>query len=92
MYKTEKGEKGISLIDKVASEKDEQEMLTNKIAIREIIKDLPKEDKEIIMLRYYKQKTQKEVASIVGVSQVQVSRTERKILQKMKGRLRECVS
>ena len=36
------------------------------------------------MLRYYKQKTQKEVASIVGVSQVQVSRTERKILQKMK--------
>lgn len=84
MYKTENGEKGISLIDKVASEKDEQEMLTNKIAIREIIKDLPKEDKEIIMLRYYKQKTQKEVASIVGVSQVQVSRTERKILQKMK--------
>ena len=84
VYKTEKGEKGISLIDKVASEKDEQEMLTNKIAIREIIKDLPKEDKEIIMLRYYKQKTQKEVASIVGVSQVQVSRTERKILQKMK--------
>ena len=59
VYKTEKGEKGISLIDKVASEKDEQEMLTNKIAIREIIKDLPKEDKEIIMLRYYKQKTQK---------------------------------
>ena len=45
MYKTEKGERGISLIDKVASEKDEQEMLTNKIAIREIIKDLPKEDK-----------------------------------------------
>ena len=84
VYKTEKGEKGISLIDKVASEKDEQEMLTNKIAIREIIKDLPKEDKEIIMLRYYKQKTQKEVASIVGVSKVQVSRTERKILQKMK--------
>ena len=48
MYKTEKGEKGISLIDKVASEKDEQEMLTNKIAIREIIKDLPKEDMRTI--------------------------------------------
>ncbi len=61
MYKL-KREKRILLIDKVASEKDEQEMLTNKIAIREIIKDLPEEDKEIIMLRYYKQKkTQKKL-------------------------------
>ena len=58
--------------------------MTNKIAIRELIKDLPKEDKEIIMLRYYKQKTQKEVAKIIGITQVQVSRTERKILQKMR--------
>ena len=87
MYKTEKGEKGISLIDKVASEKDEQEMLTNKIAIREIIKDLPKEDKEIIMLRYYKQKTQMQVAKILGITQVQVSRIERKVLEKMKKKL-----
>ena len=76
--------KGIRLIDKIATEKDEQELLTNKIAIRELIKDLPKEDKEIIMLRYYKQKTQKEVAKIIGITQVQVSRTERKILQKMR--------
>lgn len=83
-HQSEKGEKGIRLIDKIATEKDEQELLTNKIAIRELIKDLPKEDKEIIMLRYYKQKTQKEVAKIIGITQVQVSRTERKILQKMR--------
>ena len=83
-HKSKKGEKGIRLIDKIATEKDEQELLTNKIAIRELIKDLPKEDKEIIMLRYYKQKTQKEVAKIIGITQVQVSRTERKILQKMR--------
>ena len=69
-HQSKKGEKGIRLIDK--------------IAIRELIKDLPKEDKEIIMLRYYKQKTQKEVAKIIGITQVQVSRTERKILQKMR--------
>ena len=84
MYKTEKGEKGISLIDKVASEKDEQEMLTNKIAIREIIKDLPKEDKEIIMLRYYKQKTQKEVADMMGISQSYISRLEKKIISRLR--------
>lgn len=83
-HQSKKGEKGIRLIDKIATEKDEQELLTNKIAIRELIKDLPKEDKEIIMLRYYKQKTQKEVAKIIGITHVQVSRTERKILQKMR--------
>ena len=83
-HQSKKGEKGIRLIDKIATEKDEQELLTNKIAIRELIKDLPKEDKEIIMLRYYKQKTQTEVAKIIGITQVQVSRTERKILQKMR--------
>ena len=83
-HQSKKGEKGIRLIDKIAIEKDEQELLTNKIAIRELIKDLPKEDKEIIMLRYYKQKTQKEVAKIIGITQVRVSRTERKILQKMR--------
>ena len=91
MYKTEKGEKGISLIDKVASEKDEQEMLTNKIAIREIIKDLPKEDKEIIMLRYYKQKTQKEVANILGISQSYISRLEKKIIFRLKKEMKKFV-
>ena len=91
VYKTEKGEKGISLIDKVASEKDEQEMLTNKIAIREIIKDLPKEDKEIIMLRYYKQKTQKEVANILGISQSYISRLEKKIIFRLKKEMKKFV-
>ena len=89
MYKSDKGEKGICLIDKISTEKDEQEILTNKIAIRDIIKELPKEDKQIIILRFYKEKTQSEVAKILGVSQVQVSRIERKILQKMKKSLAE---
>ena len=89
MYKSDKGEKGICLIDKISTEKDEQEILTNKIAIRDIIEELPKEDKQIIILRFYKEKTQSEVAKILGVSQVQVSRIERKILQKMKKSLAE---
>ena len=44
-------------------------------------------EKEIILLRYYKQKTQMQVSKILGITQVQVSRIERKVLDKMKKRL-----
>ncbi len=54
-----------------------------------MINDLEVRDKEIILLRYFKDKTQSEVARILGISQVQVSRIEKKILNKMK---RELVS
>jgi len=45
---------------------------------------LDKREKQIIMLRYYKQKTQTQVAKILGITQVQVSRIEKKILENMK--------
>lgn len=54
-----------------------------------MINDLELRDRQIILLRYYKDKTQSEVARILGISQVQVSRIEKKILNKMK---RELVS
>ena len=44
-------------------------------------------DKEIILLRFFKEKTQTEVAKILGISQVQVSRIERKVLNEMKSKL-----
>ena len=44
-------------------------------------------EKEIILLRYYKQKTQMQVSKILGITQVQVSRIERKVLEKMKRKL-----
>ncbi len=87
IYQSEKGEKGISLIEKVSINENEEEKITTKIAIRELINELPIKDKQIILLRYYKEKTQTEVAKILGISQVQVSRTERKILDKMKLKL-----
>ncbi len=52
-----------------------------------MINDLESRDKQIILLRYYKDKTQSEVARILGISQVQVSRIEKKILNKMKKEL-----
>lgn len=63
---------------------DEKEKLINHIVLEQIIERLPNKEKELIILRYFKDKTQMEVASLFGISQVQVSRMEKKILLKMK--------
>lgn len=62
-------------------------MITNKITINKMINNLTPRDKEVILLRYYKDKTQTDVAKILGISQVQVSRIEKKILNQMKKEL-----
>ena len=59
----------------------------NKITVKDLIKDLDEKSKKIIMLRYYRGKTQTQVAELLGVSQVQVSRLEKKILSGMKDSL-----
>ena len=79
--------KSISLLDTLSTEKNEEETITNKLAIGQLIKDLNDREKEIILLRYYKEKTQAQVAKILGISQVQVSRLERKILENMKRKM-----
>ena len=80
-------EGGISFLDTLPTNIDEQEELTNKIVLKEIIESLEKRDRELILLRYYKNKTQVQVAKILGISQVQVSRIEKKILGIMKQKL-----
>ena len=64
-----------------------EEILTNEMTIRKMINDLEKRDKEVIMLRFYKEKTQSEIAKILGITQVQVSRIERRVLNSMKLKL-----
>ena len=76
--------KSISLLDTLSTNKNEEETITNKLAIGKLIKDLKERDKKLILLRYYKEKTQSQVAEILGISQVQVSRIEKKILKNMK--------
>ena len=80
-------EGGISFLDTLSTNVDEAETLTNKLTIKEMITNLEQREKEIILLRYYKNKTQTEVAKILGISQVQVSRIEKKILNSMKVKL-----
>lgn len=81
-YSNDEG--GISIIDKIKNNVDEAEQITNRISIRNMITSLNDRDKQIIMLRYYKNNTQSQVAKILGISQVQVSRIEKKILESMK--------
>lgn len=82
-------DKEIGIIDKISTGKNEEEIITNKIVVKELIEGLDKRDKEVILLRYYKEKTQSQVAKILGITQVQVSRIERKILNLMKTKLQE---
>lgn len=86
-YRDNKTDKVICLIDKISTGKDEEEILTNEMTIRKMINDLEKRDKEVIMLRFYKEKTQSEIAKILGITQVQVSRIERRVLNSMKLKL-----
>ena len=86
-YTDNKDGNSINLIEKLSTNKDEEEMITTKIVLNEMIQDLDKRDKEIIMLRFFKEKTQSQVAKILGITQVQVSRLERKILNNMKMKL-----
>lgn len=81
-------ENKLSLIDKISTGKNEEEIITNKIVVKELINKLDKKEKEVIMLRFYKEKTQSQVAKILGITQVQVSRIERRILNSMKLKLR----
>lgn len=79
--------KQMTIFDRISTGKNEEEAITNKIVVKQLINELDDRDKEIILLRFFKEKTQTEVAKILGISQVQVSRIERKILNKMKTKL-----
>ena len=79
--------KQLTIFEKISTGINEEETITNKMVIKQLINELEDRDKEIILLRFFKEKTQTEVAKIIGISQVQVSRIERKILNKMKMKL-----
>lgn len=80
-------EDGESKISKISNQKDETNSLINKLCIEELINKLETRDKKIILLRYYKGKTQTEVAKLLGITQVQVSRLEKRILSEMREKI-----
>ena len=88
IYENDLGEDdNLNILDRLSSGIDEQNLIINKIAIGDLIKDLKEKEKQVILLRYFRGKTQTEVAKLLGVNQVQVSRIERNVLGKMKRKL-----
>ena len=94
IYETQNNndEDGISILEKVSTNVDEQSMITNKIAIHQLMDALDAKERQVIIRRYYKGITQSETAKILGTSQVQVSRIEKKVLSGMKRKLTEDLS
>lgn len=80
-------ENGTSKIDLLTNGEDETENLVNKIALQDLIERLNEREKQIITLRYFKNKTQVEVSEILGITQVQVSRIEKRILLSMREKI-----
>lgn len=87
IYDNENDCDGVSLEEKLSTGIDEQDKIVNKLAVIDLVKNLKEQEKQIILLRYFRGKTQSEVAKIVGFNQVQVSRIERKALETMKRKL-----
>ena len=78
--------KSLLLIDRYVQDNSGDEMFEN-IALKEALKNLEERDKMIILMRYYRDKTQSEIAKELKISQVQVSRLKMKILNKMREKL-----
>lgn len=78
----------IYMVDQLADEsRDEQEGLLNHLVVKQLIGGLPEKEQKLIILRYYQDKTQTEVAKVLGISQVQVSRMEKRILLGMREKM-----
>jgi len=75
----------ICLIDKISLKgENEEEKLIDNLLLKQILNKLEKRERQIIVLRYFEDKTQSEIGDILNISQVQVSRIEKKVLSKLK--------
>ena len=77
----------VLLIDKISEKLDDNVDILDQIALKEALSSLDENSRKIIMLRYFKDKTQVQVAKMLGISQVQVSRIEKRVLKIMREKL-----
>lgn len=89
LYKTvnRNDEANIYLIDKLEEENMEQEQMLNRMVLKELLSSLEDKEREIIIRRYFYNQTQSQIAQQLNISQVQVSRLEKKILKQMREKL-----
>ncbi len=89
IYKNTSASEGkeICLADRLPQEGDSHEKLLNHMALEQLLQELGETERHLIELRYFKEQTQTQIAEEMGVSQVQVSRMEKKILLEMRRKL-----
>ena len=74
----------ISLLDKLPEKENQQEKVLNRIFLEEILRTLEPKERQLIAMRYFQDMTQTEIAERLGVSQVQISRMEKRVLGKIR--------
>lgn len=79
----------ILVVDQLSDTRNSEDNWFDKLVVKDVLKHLPQKHRQIILLRFFQDKTQMEVAEIVGLSQVQVSRIERQALKNIKNILKE---
>jgi len=84
-YADEEG--NLNIVDTLSTQVDESNQVANRLSVRALIDELEEKEKKLIVLRYYQGKTQMQVAKILGITQVQVSRIEKRILSSMRMKL-----
>lgn len=88
LYAAKRKEDGsMQLIDRLADHSENEKML-ERISLKEALTHLDAKERQIIIMRYFQDKTQTDVAKCIGISQVQVSRIEKRVLQQMKESLK----
>jgi len=83
------GDKELLLMDRLEEEHDSHEELLNHLVLKELMEGLTDQHREIILRRYFYSQTQTQVAKALNISQVQVSRLEKRILKEMRKRYEE---
>ena len=80
----QKDKSSVLLMDKIKDEKDDNEMIIERLDLKNAIMRLNKRDREIIILRYFKNKTQSQIAEMLGLSRFRYSGLEKKIIKEIK--------
>lgn len=77
----------VALLDKLEEKEAPEEKILNRMLLKQLLDGLPQDARQLIYLRYFANKTQTEVGEELGISQVQVSRMEKKILKTLRGQM-----
>ena len=75
------------MVDRLEEKEGQEEKILNRLLLKQLLDELKMDARQLIYLRYFANKTQTEVGKELGISQVQVSRMEKKILKELRGKI-----